>query len=187
MRIIERNTMNDNIKFIKCPACGTEMKKVYLEEQDFIVDICLDGCGGIWLDNQELKKIDEQHENIDALKIAQEGKEFASVDEDSERMCPICNVKMHKNHVSTKKEIVIDECYQCGGKFFDNNELEQMRSQYENDDARLDDIKKSMESDAAQRELIEKYGYKGSDYNFGTNTIMKLIDKYYAAKSIFRI
>lgn len=178
--------MSDNIKIIKCPACGVEMKKIYLEEQDFIVDICLEGCGGIWLDNQEVKKIDEKHENIDALKTAQEGKEFTSVDEDSVRMCPICNVKMHKNHVSAKNEIVIDECYNCGGKFFDNNELELMRSQYENDEERLADIKKLLESPAAQRELAEKYGYRGNDYSLGSNILINLIDKYYATKSIFR-
>ena len=160
--------MRDNTKFIKCPACGSEMKKIYLEEQDFIVDICLDGCGGIWLDNQELKKVDEKCENIEILTKAKAGKEFQNVDEESVRICPNCKVKMHKNHVSAKKEIVIDECYTCGGKFFDNNELEQMRSQYENDAERLADIKKLLESPNLTKELVEKYGYKGSDYSQGT-------------------
>lgn len=176
--------MSDNMKFINCPACGKEMKKIYLEEQDFIVDICLDGCGGIWLDNKELKKIDEKHENIEVITNAQQGKEFQSVNENADRICPLCNVKMHKNHVSAKKEIVIDECYTCGGKFFDNNELEQMRDQYENNEERLADIKKLTENANINIELIEKYGYKGSDYSFGTDIMMRLIDNYYVAKSI---
>lgn len=179
--------MSDNIEFIKCPACGKEMKKIYLEEQDFIVDICLEGCGGIWLDNQELKKIDEKHENIKPLTDAKQEKEFSSIDEDSDRICPICNVKMHKNNVSIKKEIIIDECYKCGGKFLDHNELEQMRSQYENDKERLADIEKLMETPAAQEEFLKKYGIKNKDFSLSTNIAMKLIDNYYALKSIIKI
>jgi len=37
---------------------------------------------------------------------------------------------MVKNNVSIKKEITIDECYNCGAKFFDNGELIKMREQY---------------------------------------------------------
>ena len=178
--------MSDNIKFINCPACGNEMKKIYIEEQNFIVDICLEGCGGIWLDNKELKKIDEKHENIEAITNAQQGKEFQSIDENSDRICPLCNVKMHKNHVSAKKEIVIDECYACGGKFLDNNELEQIRNQYENNEERLADIQKSMESAEAKKELVEKYGYNGSDFSSSTELTIKLIDMYYACKEFIK-
>jgi len=43
---------------------------------------------------------------------------------------------MVKNNVSIKKEITIDECYNCGAKFFDNGELTKMREQYSTEEDR---------------------------------------------------
>ena len=37
---------------------------------------------------------------------------------------------MVKNFASIKKEVQIDECYACGGKFLDHGELTKIRSQY---------------------------------------------------------
>lgn len=145
--------MKDTYEIITCPACGTPMKKVFLENQQFLVDVCLDGCGGIWLDNRELLKVDEKSEDISELKKAFEGRTFKKADNTQERNCPVCKKKMVKNSVSAKQEITIDECYFCGGKFFDYNELEQMRSQYEEDDDRVADIKK-ITKDSVRMELM---------------------------------
>lgn len=145
--------MADNYEFIKCPACGKIMKKVFLENQGFIVDICLDGCGGIWLDTRELKKIDEKSEDITPISEAKKGREFIKVDTTMDRDCPICHKPMVKNHVSAKQEITIDECYTCGGKFFDHSELEAMRKQYNSDDERIADVKRLMEN-SEQMQII---------------------------------
>lgn len=154
--------MADNYKFIECPACGKIMKKVYLENQDFMVDVCLDGCGGIWLDNRELQKIDEQHEDITPLKEAKHGRNFIKVDTTKERICPICNMPMVKNHVSAKQEIQIDECYHCGGKFFDHEELEAMRNQYNSDEERLADIKSLSKDNEKMQVIFESFLNKES-------------------------
>ena len=143
--------MADNYEFIICPACGKIMKKVYLEDQDFIVDICLDGCGGIWLDNRELAKVDEKKENITPIEEAKKNRDYIEVNTALERECPICHKPMVKNNVSVKDEITIDECYHCGGKFFDHCELEAMRNQYESDAQRLADIRQlALNSDKMQ-------------------------------------
>ena len=138
--------MADNYKFIECPACGKTMKKVFLEKQGFIVDICLDGCGGLWLDNRELSKIDNPNENITPIEEAYTNCNFKKVDSLDERICPLCKTKMVKNNVSAKQEILIDECYSCGGKFFDYKELDAMRAQYENDKDRVADVLKLAEN-----------------------------------------
>jgi Zn-finger nucleic acid-binding protein len=66
--------MADNEKILNCPACGTEMKKIPLENYGFCIDICLDGCGSIVFDNREFQKFDEKTENIDPILSAYEGK-----------------------------------------------------------------------------------------------------------------
>ncbi len=122
--------MNDTTEIINCPACGKEMTKIFINEHGINLDVCLDGCGGIFFDNRELKKFDENSENIDELKQVVNNKTFEKTDESLTRVCPVCGNNMVKNSVSVKGDIIIDECYNCGAKFFDHGELTKMRSEY---------------------------------------------------------
>ena len=49
----------DTIDIIKCPACGKEMEKVFIPSEGINIDICTDGCGGIFFDNREFDKFNE--------------------------------------------------------------------------------------------------------------------------------
>lgn len=138
--------MSDNFKTLRCPACQKEMKKVFVPSEGVNVDICLDGCGGIYFDTREFKYFDEQNENIEEIVKAAEGKTFAKVDESLPRTCPVCGARMVKNYASVKKEVQIDECYSCGGKFLDHGELEKIRAQYATEEERSADIMKEVYS-----------------------------------------
>ena len=122
--------MTDTKKTIKCPACEKIMQKIFMSGAGVNIDICLDGCGGIFFDNREFQRFDDKEENIDVIINAIEGKIFDSVDSDVTRICPACGAKMVKNYVSQKHKIMIDECYSCGGKFLDNKELQATRDEY---------------------------------------------------------
>ncbi len=58
---------------------------------------------------------------------------------------------MVKNSTSLKGEIIIDECYRCGGKFLDYKELDKIRNEYSTEEARsqavVDYLKKNMGSE----------------------------------------
>ncbi len=143
--------MSDTLQTIKCPACNKEMIKVFVPEEGINIDICLNGCGGIFFDNREFKKFDEKAENIDEILKAIEGKTFALVDESLPRTCPVCGSKMVKNYSSANRTIQIDECYSCGGKFLDNGELQKIREEFETEAER---------SQATMRELYDTVGVK---------------------------
>lgn len=143
--------MVDTIEMIECPACGKIMHKVLMENAGLTLDVCIDGCGGIFFDNRELKKFDEHTESIEELKQAIKGKTFNKIDETVTRICPVCGNNMVKNHVSAKKEITIDECYNCGGKFFDHGELEKMRNQYATEEDRRQDFLASTYKDIGSK------------------------------------
>ena len=133
--------MKDNTEFeIGCPACGKKMKKIYMPEQGINIDVCVNGCGGIFFDNRELEKFDENKEDISPLISVFENKKFKKVDETDFRICPLCGQKMVKNYASAKKEVQVDECYSCGGKFLDYGELEKIREQYETEEERASDV-----------------------------------------------
>lgn len=132
--------MSDSCNILKCPACQKEMKKVFVPGNEVNIDICADGCGGIWFDNREMKLFDEQVESIDEILAAIDGKTFEKVDQTNYRSCPSCGARMAKNYTSPKKNIQIDECYACGGKFLDNSELQAMRAEYETEADRSKDM-----------------------------------------------
>lgn len=122
--------MADTKQTLKCPACEKQMQKIFMPKNGINIDICLDGCGGIFFDNREFQCFDDREENIDPIMNAIEGKTFVAVDTGIVRICPVCGAKMVKNYVSQKHQVMIDECYSCGGKFLDNKELQMTRNEY---------------------------------------------------------
>ncbi len=130
--------MADTTDIIKCPACDKVMKKLYIQEDDLHIDICLDGCGGIFFDNRELEKFDEKHENADKILEAIEGKKFVQVNDVELRICPACGLPMVKMGAADGT-VQIDVCNTCGGKFLDNGELQKIRK-YKNDHQKVDNI-----------------------------------------------
>jgi len=118
-----------------CPACGNGLKEATVG--DVTVDICQGGCGGIWFDNQELKKVDEQHESAGEALLDVERNPDVNVDLQAKRPCPKCDsVIMMKHFVSTKREVEVDECAACGGIWLDAGELRAIREQFATDEER---------------------------------------------------
>ncbi len=120
--------MADNLEEICCPACGKKMKKIFMPEQGINIDVCTEGCGGIYFDNREFKVFDEPHEDISPLDELFKDKEFQQVDEKVTRYCPVCGSAMMKNYANAEKDVQVDECYSCGGKFLDYGEIKKIRS-----------------------------------------------------------
>ena len=126
----------DTLEEMKCPACGKVMEKVFIKSEGINIDICTDGCGGIFFDNREFEAFNEQHEDITFIESKLEGKTFQPVNEDEVRICPACGGQMVKNTSKVNGNIVVDDCYLCGGKFLDYGELQKIRAEYTNDNSR---------------------------------------------------
>ena len=118
--------MADTYKTICCPACGKTMKKIFIPSAGISVDICTDGCGGIFFDNQELQKFNHASSDVSIIQKELEGKSFTKVDESETRICPACGKPMVKTSIKGIG-IQIDTCYSCGGIFLDNGELDAIR------------------------------------------------------------
>ena len=135
--------MADVISHIDCPACNERMEKVFMPEAGVNVDICLNGCGGLFFDNRELEKFDELHENADKIIEAVKGKTFKAVNEDEVRICPCCGHPMTKMGAANGA-VQIDVCNTCGGKFLDHGELEKIREYQDQDDSAVDELMNSI-------------------------------------------
>jgi len=126
---------------VKCPACGNTMKEVQV--QDITVDVCEGGCGGIWFDWFELKKVDEPHEALGEELLNVTRDESLVVDQEAKRTCPRCEGQtMWRHFSSVNREVAVDECPQCGGFFLDYGELNQIRGQFTTEEERAEAAEK---------------------------------------------
>lgn len=113
--------MSDTLFEIKCPSCGEVMSKYSLEGQNFMIDVCENGCGGIFLNNRETKALSDDPSSLKKIFNLLKDKSLVSV-EDNPINCPVCRSVMVKNFVKGK-DFKVDECYNCGSKFFNRDEL----------------------------------------------------------------
>ena len=113
---------------MKCPACRREMKTTKAGE--IIVDVCDGGCGGIWFDRFEIKKVDERHESAGEALLHVERAKGLQVDQSAKRQCPRCGVVMMRHFSSVKRKVTIDECPKCAGYFLDAGELAGIRDEF---------------------------------------------------------
>ena len=99
---------------MQCPVCSNELHEISVS--GIKVDICKGGCGGIWFDNYEFKKFDENHESAGEKLLNVERGENIKIDYNKKRNCPKCNnILMMRHFYSVKRQVEIDECPGCGG------------------------------------------------------------------------
>jgi len=100
-----------------CPNCKNPM--IVLELEDVETDYCT-SCKGIWLDNGELESLlvdaKEKEALLNSIKPDNNSKEIIL-------RCPICNSKMRKVSVGVEESILLDECKNKHGFWFDSEEI----------------------------------------------------------------
>ncbi|MBX3746584.1 MAG: zf-TFIIB domain-containing protein [Verrucomicrobiae bacterium] len=110
---------------MKCPACGHEL--VTRAAGSIAVDVCDGGCGGVWFDNFELRKIDEAGSEAIrevAREITVEERPLAP------RACPKCRgQRMMRRYFSRLKRTEIDECPACAGIWLDVGEFDAIQEE----------------------------------------------------------
>ena len=120
---------------MKCPACNAKLKVMKVGAYE--VDVCLDGCGGIWFDENEIKGYDESVE-FDIDKDLNERGTFQSPKITTARKCPRCGdeVVLWRRGYGAENPVQVDQCPKCSGIWLDHNELTAIRSQYKTEQER---------------------------------------------------
>lgn len=112
------------IVFVICPACQRPL--IELEVGGVVLDVCHGGCGGIWVDEGELEKIDGTGDFTLNVPIDAS----SAVDHAQPRTCPRCDGKSQMRQVevgSGEGGATIDTCPACGGTWLDHGELERIK------------------------------------------------------------
>ncbi|MFC1462957.1 zf-TFIIB domain-containing protein [Verrucomicrobiota bacterium] len=111
---------------ILCPACDRALVKMAIGS--ITADVCQDGCGGVWLDNQELTRSVSVDEDVDADVSGIRCHENIKVDPDRKRKCPTCvSMVLQTHYEAGTGGTQVDQCLKCGGIWFDRHELEVVR------------------------------------------------------------
>jgi Zn-finger nucleic acid-binding protein len=89
------------------------------------IDVC-PTCHGVWLDNRELAKLDDNF-FVDVEAVAFE--EVEATADDAQLTCPRCEggPALTKVKPADFGEVVVDTCPSCKGFWLDKGELDKMR------------------------------------------------------------
>jgi len=117
-----------------CPACDNPLTEFQVGTVK--VDVCDGGCGGIWFDAFELRRVDDQFELAGEPLMAVRRDARLVVDLQRKRDCPRCDgIKLKRHFYSAKKQVEVDHCPNCGGHWLDANELQKIREERALDEA----------------------------------------------------
>lgn len=117
---------------MQCPACGHSLRPI--KAGDITLDACAGGCGGVWFDQLELKRLDEQHEALgnELLNLPVDAARPVNLGE--RRHCPRCiGQVMLRFFYSPQRKVTVDHCPNCGGHWLDAGELRAIRETFTND------------------------------------------------------
>lgn len=119
---------------MKCPACDRELSGIQVGS--VAVDVCQGGCGGVWFDAFELKKVDEEHEAAGEHLLQIRRDPNLKVDSVRKRDCPRCEgIKLKRHLFSRTSRVEVDHCPNCAGYWLDAGELERIRAEQHPDRA----------------------------------------------------
>jgi len=104
---------------MNCPACRKPLREKNVP--GMTVDLCHGGCGGIWFDAAELRRVDARTAPM-LHSVRQYGAPTPVPDEP--RICPRCAPQvLDRRWFSEAKTVEIDQCDKCGGIWLDDGEF----------------------------------------------------------------
>ena len=110
---------------MRCPICRLEMVEEKFE--GILFSFCKMGCLGIWITYNGLIQLGEKNEGFgasfdEALNAPGSGDKGRG-----QILYPECEIPMHMHTYRSTVNIIVDECYRCGGFFLDLGELRAIR------------------------------------------------------------
>ena len=140
-----------------CPACGKEMRTLYVPDADINVDVCINGCGGVYFSKKEIWNFDNIKNSVDTILSQIKRRHLTEENENSARKCPSCGAKMVKFGIDGT-DVQMDMCYSCGGRFLNYDALTRLCNTEHN----IFDEQIDTTEDSVSREYYKSLSLPGS-------------------------
>lgn len=139
---------------MKCPIDSNELVQTKYEA-DINVDQC-GSCGGIWLDQKELERIQESSERdytseIAALPNLVEQAYAAALAKQKPLLnCPSCDKQMERREHGGCSQIMIDTCPSCCGVWLDDGEIKALEVFFERTASETEEVREGFFASLSQ-------------------------------------
>jgi len=109
---------------LQCPVCTKDMRELAFGST--WIDVCAEGCGGLWFGRGELERLDSRKKGAGPALEAALRREPVPANEGRELDCPVCRdpLVIQEHELAP---IEIDVCETCDGAFLDAGELAVLR------------------------------------------------------------
>ena len=113
---------------MNCPRCSRQLLGV--TAAGVKVDVCQNGCGGIWFDLFELERMDQPDEPVGWLLENVRIDPSLEFDLAGSIDCPRCEgIALMRQKYREDSPLMVDKCRVCGGTWLDFGELFSIREQ----------------------------------------------------------
>lgn len=112
------------MRTINCPRCELQMTSVHVQTaaQLILIDVCATGCGGVWLDDDDMSSGLDVTDDLNSLVV------HPSYTPDISQPvgCPICQESMERYRWNYTSPVSLDQCPQGHGTWVDHGEVQAM-------------------------------------------------------------
>jgi Zn-finger nucleic acid-binding protein len=106
---------------VNCPACLRPLHETAVRE--LTVDVCRNGCAGIWLDRWELRKVDADQTSEGECLLALPARSPLAPEHVEQRFCPRDLAPLRRHYVCDELGLEVDSCVVCAGLWIEPGEL----------------------------------------------------------------
>lgn len=169
---------------MQCLRCSSQTVEV--QNKNISIDLCHAGCGGMWFDWMELKKMDEKHEvDEEFLHFIAQGS-YKKIDLSHSLNCPKC-IPTHplmRRYTSVMRQVEIDECPHCGGIWLDAGELTHILTEFSTEQQRTEAAQKYIKEVFGEqmKSVSENNREKYSTFDKVTKVLRLITPSYYLKK-----
>jgi Zn-finger nucleic acid-binding protein len=117
---------------LDCPRCEVPLSRRDIttagEGWQVEVDVCVDSCGGVWIDKEDFHVDPSANLVLNKALVALNFPALKGLSPEAAADCPVCKAPMAVYHWK-HTDVELDRCGQCRGLWFDGHEVAAVQTQ----------------------------------------------------------
>jgi Zn-finger nucleic acid-binding protein len=128
---------------VNCPACLRPLHETAVRE--LTVDVCRDGCAGVWLDCWELRKVGRSQGSEGEHLLALPARTRVEPNRVEQRFCPRDLGPLRRHLMCDELGLEVDSCAVCAGLWIEPGQLGQIYQSTDLGEAAAADVRRALD------------------------------------------